>query len=175
MDAILRRYSWASSWKRTYACFCPMTRVRCCLGATRPVGETARDCTLHRDHRPARMASSVLSLKCRTRNRWIGWNCKWQFNLPCLAPESPWRETSISDQCCCQGHRRLKAVSLPGQSNPLHALSFQPKVRGNQLFQGEQSMAPNSRSCADCVAMQGSTRRWQPRQYCRRHALREVS
>ncbi len=45
----------------------------------------------------------------------------------------------------------------------------------DQLCHVRRIMAPTSRSCADHVAMHGSTKRWPPRQCCRRRALREVS
>ena len=62
---------------------------------------------------------------------------------------------------------------LAGQSDRPHVRTFRPRLQEKQLCQVRRSMAPTSRSCADHVAMHGSTKRWPPRQCCRRHALRE--
>jgi len=105
--------------------------------------DRARYCTRCRDHGPARVALSALPLKCRARDRWIGWNCKSQFNRPHLASESIWRGSSLSGQHCCQERQKLPAVGLPGQFNLPRSQTFRPKLQARPTLPSQAKHGPD--------------------------------
>jgi hypothetical protein len=119
------------------------------LGALRPIGETIRYVATWRNQWVALISFSSAALKCRTRDQWIGWSYRHQFDRSHLLTNNSrflilpqWRYPNAASRILSLCQRRLSADWVSHFHHPLLLLET---FVDPQHFQGTIYKAANWR------------------------------